>query len=146
MWMTDSDSLESTHVVRSASSVDVFVASFQAPIKDNERNIAKYGNVVPIKLTINSSCNPGTTTTVPVLHITIASGNVADVEPDATPVIVAESVSSADSGTQMRVNGGGYIYNFSTKTLTAGQDYTIRIRVGSTTGTIIAKALFQPKK
>ena len=66
--------------------------------------------------------------------------------PLPTPVIVAESVSSADSGTQMRVNGGGYIYNFSTKTLTAGQDYTIRIRVGSTTGTIIAKALFQPKK
>ena len=146
MWMTDSDSLNSTHVVRSASSVDVFLTSFQAPIKDNERNIAKYGNVVPIKVTINSSCNLGTTTTVPALHITIASGNVADVEPDATPVIVAESVSSADTGTQMRVNGGGYIYNFSTKTLSAGQDYTIRIRVGSTTGAIIARALFQPKK
>ncbi len=66
--------------------------------------------------------------------------------PDATPVIVAESVSNADTGTQMRINGGGYIYNFTTKNLTQGQDYTIRIRVGSTTGPIILRALFQPKK
>ncbi len=53
---------------------------------------------------------------------------------------------AADTGTQMRVNGGDYMYNFSTKTLTAGQDYTIRIRVGSPTGPIIQRALFQPKK
>ena len=46
----------------------------------------------------------------------------------------------------MRVNGGGYIYNFSTRNLQAGQDYTIRIRVGSTTGPIILRALFQPKR
>ena len=61
-------------------------------------------------------------------------------------MIVAESVSNADTGTQMRVNGGGYMYNFTTKNLTQGQDYTIRIRVGSTTGPIILRALFQPKK
>ena len=60
-------------------------------------------------------------------------------------MIVAENVSNADTGTQMRVNGGGYIYNFTTKTLTQAQDYTIRIRVGSTTGPIILRALFQPK-
>ena len=60
--------------------------------------------------------------------------------------LVAESVSNADSGTQMRLSGGGYIYNFSTKKMTAGKDYTIRIRDGSTVGPIVLKALFQPKK
>jgi hypothetical protein len=125
---------------------DIYAARFEAPIKSDERNIAKYGNVVPIKVTLASSCNPGATTTVPVLHLTIAPGNATDITPDTTPVIVAESVSSADAGTQMRVNGGGYIYNFTTKNLIAGQDYTIRVRVGSTTGAIIAKALFQPKR
>ena len=84
--------------------------------------------MVPIKVELASSCSPGTTITTPNLFITIAQGDVDDVEPDATPVIIAESVSNADTGTQMRVNGGGYIYNFSTKTLTKGKDYTIRIR------------------
>ena len=61
-------------------------------------------------------------------------------------MIVVESVSNADTDNQMRVNGGGYIYNLTTKNLQAGQDYTIRIRSGSSTGPIILAALFQPKK
>ena len=148
MWVTDKDGTSSTRVIRTGATptVDVYSPSFKAPIKDNERNIAKYGNVVPIKVELASSCSPGTTVTTPILHITIAAGNVTDLVPDATPEIVAESVSTADTGTQMRVNGGGYIYNFSTRNLQAGQDYTIRIRVGSTTGPIILRALFQPKR
>jgi hypothetical protein len=84
--------------------------------------------------------------TTPVLHLTIVQGNVTDDAVDDTPNLVAESVSNADTGTQMRISGGMYIYNFSTKQLTAGKDYTIRIREGSSTGTILLKALFQPKK
>ncbi|MFN2419353.1 MAG: hypothetical protein ABR593_10575, partial [Candidatus Limnocylindria bacterium] len=149
MWITDKDGASSATETRnggSTSTYDFAQASFEAPIKDNERNIAKYGNVVPIKVNLASMCSPGTTLTTPVLHITIALGNATDAQPDATPIIIAESVSNADTGTQMRVNGGGYIYNFSTKQLKANQDYTIRIRVGSTVGPIIARALFQPKK
>ncbi len=142
--ITDDDG--SSHTIsKTISNADVYLASFKAPIKDNERNIAKYGNVVPIKVEIASSCS-GTLTTSPILHITIANGNSTDIEPDLSPVIVAESVSSADTGTQMRINSGGYIYNLTTKNLQQGKDYTIRIRVGSTSGPIIAKALFQPKK
>jgi hypothetical protein len=59
---------------------------------------------------------------------------------------VAESVSAADSGSQMRVAGSGYIYNLTTKKLIQGRDYTIRIREGSTGGPVILRALFQPKK
>jgi hypothetical protein len=84
--------------------------------------------------------------TAPTLHITMVEGNVTDDTIDDTPNLVAESVSNADTGTQMRISGGMYIYNFSTKQLTAGKDYTIRIREGSSTGTILLKALFQPKK
>ena len=46
--------------------------------------------------------------------------------------IVAESVSSADTGNLMRLNGGGYIFNLTTKGLTQGTDYAVRIRTGST--------------
>jgi hypothetical protein len=127
------------------SSNDVSTARFQVTIKQNERIIAKYGNVVPIKVNVVSSCT-GAAVTGLTLHITIANGDVDNVQPDATPEIVAESVSNADTGTLRRPNGNGYIYNFSTKQLKAGQDYTIRIRSLSISGAIIAKALFQPKK
>ena len=143
---TITDDNGGSHTIsKTVPNADVYLASFKAPIKDNERNIAKYGNVVPIKVDLASSCT-GALTTSPVLHITIALGNATDIEPDLSPVIVAESVSSADTGTQMRINGGGYIYNLTTKSLQQGKDYTIRIRVGSTSGPIIAKALFMPKK
>jgi hypothetical protein len=143
---TVTDDNGGTHTIsKTVSNTDVYLASFHAPIKDNERNIAKYGNVVPVKVDLASSCT-GALTTTPVLHITIALGNATDVQPDLSPVIVAESVSNADTGTQMRIYGGGYIYNFTTKNLQAGKDYTIRIRVGDTNGPIIARALFQPKK
>ena len=92
---------------------DAYTARFNAPIKDNERNIAKYGNVVPVKVELASNCNPGSTSTTPLLFITITLGNVSGDAPDSTPVIVVESVSNADTGTQMRVSGGGYIYNLS---------------------------------
>jgi hypothetical protein len=46
----------------------------------------------------------------------------------------------------MRLGGGGYIYNLSTKTMQQGKEYTIRIREGSAVGPIILRALFQPKK
>ena len=46
----------------------------------------------------------------------------------------------------MRLNGGGYIYNLSTKPLIQGKDYTLRVRLGSTTGPILQSAILQPKK
>jgi hypothetical protein len=46
----------------------------------------------------------------------------------------------------MRMSGGVYMYNLGTKSLTQATDYTLRVRNGSATGPIIAKALLQPKK
>jgi VCBS repeat-containing protein len=132
----------------SGSGVDVYAVSFQAPIRDDARNVAKYGNVVPVKVLVTSSCSGLPVTTTP-LSIQLVKGNVTnDVTVDDSNAAVTESVSNADSGTQMRVADGKYIYNLSTKGLTIGSDYTIRIRVGtsSTTGTIILRALLSTKK
>ena len=51
---------------------------------------------------------------------------------------------AADSGNQMRVNGGGYIYNLSTKPFTTGVDYTVRIKTAD--GTIIGRAVIRTSK
>ena len=84
--------------------------------------------------------------TSPSLFITLVQGNVTLDTIDDTPNLITTSVSGADSGNQMRTSSGMYIYNLSTKQLTPGVDYTIAIRVGSSTGSSILKALFQPKK
>jgi hypothetical protein len=60
--------------------------------------------------------------------------------------VVAESVSAADSGGQMRVADGMYLYNLATKSMTAGKDYTVRIRLGDAAGPIILAAVLQPKR
>ena len=127
------------------SGTDVYTASWKDPIRDNERNIAKYGNVVPVKLQLASTCT-GATVTSPTLFLTTVKGNVGDDTPDGTANIVTESVSNADTDNLMRLSGSMYMYNLTTKNMTAGSDYTIRVRVGSSTGPIIKYALFQPKK
>jgi hypothetical protein len=143
--VTDDDG-GTTSATQTSGVSDVYTLAFQAPIKANERNIAKYGNVVPIKVSITSSCN-GAAIISEKLVITVAPGTALDDDAvDDTPNLVAESVSSADTGNVMRISGNGYIYNFSTKQLKAGQDYTIRIRLNTSDGVIVAKALFQPKK
>ena len=59
---------------------------------------------------------------------------------------VAESVSAADNGQQMRVVDGGYIYNLSTKSLSQNTDWAVRVRLGATDGPIILQAVLYPKK
>ena len=127
------------------SSTDIYRAAFKDPIRDNERNIAKYGNVVPVKVQLSSSCS-GAAITNADLYLTIVEGNVTNDAIDDTPNLVVASVSTADTGNQMRTSGDMYIYNLSTKSLKQGQDYTLRIRSGSSMGLVILKALLQPKK
>lgn len=130
----------------SGPGVDVYAVAFQSPIRDDARNVAKYGNVVPVKVVVVSSCTGLPVTSTP-LSIQLVKGNVTDdVTVDDSNAAVTESVSNADSGTQMRVSDGKYIYNLSTKGLTVGADYTIRIRSGSATGPIVLRALLSTKK
>jgi hypothetical protein len=124
--------------------VDVYSVAFKAPIKDNERNFAKYGNVLPVKVEIKSSCTglPVNTASIFLSFVQGTGGEIIE-----TTSTVTESVSIADgTGGQMRIADGMYIYNFTTKQLTAGKDYTLRVRLDSQSGPIILQAVLQPKK
>ena len=129
--------------IYSNSATSVYGRGFRPPIMDSERNIAKYGNVVPVKVTLTNTCTGATVTNVS-LYITLAKG-VGDEAIEDTNVI-AESVSAADSGSQMRTADGMYIFNLSTKNLSANSDWTIRVRLGSTAGPVLLQAVLYPKK
>jgi hypothetical protein len=141
----DDDGGESAPLsIYSNSEASVYGKAFRPPIVDNERNIAKYGNVVPVKVALTNTCTGATVTNVP-LFITIHLGTGGELF-DATPAFITESVSSADSGSQMRTADGMYIYNLSTRLLVAGKDYAIRVRPNSATAPWILQAVLHPKK
>jgi hypothetical protein len=121
----------------------VHASGFRPPIMDNERNIAKYGNVVPVKVAMTNRCT-NTNVTSAQLFITLAKGLGGEYIEDSN--LIAESVSNADTGSQMRVVDGMYMFNLTTKGLTANSDYAVRVRLGSTTGPIVLQAVLQPKK
>jgi hypothetical protein len=127
----------------SSAAASVHTRGFRPPIVDNERNVAKYGNVVPVKVVLTNACTGASVTSVP-LFITIAKGVGNEAIEDTN--LIAESVSSADTGNQMRTADGMYIFNLTTKNLTAGSDYTIRIRPGSATAPYVLQAVLYPKK
>jgi uncharacterized repeat protein (TIGR02543 family) len=127
----------------SGAQTSVYANAFRPPIMDNERNIAKYGNVVPIKVTLTNPCTGGTVTNV-ALYVQVVKGVNGEYIDDNN--VIVESVSAADTGQQMRVADGMYIYNLSTKSLTANSDYAVRIRMGSLSGPMILQAVLFPKK
>jgi hypothetical protein len=141
--ITDDDDGATSKTGTYAGSADAYAISFEAPIKDNERNVTKWGNVVPIKVRIVSSCT-GAAVTSPALYLTVVKGSYDNIDEGTN--VMATSVSSADTDNRMRLNGNGYIYNLSTKGFSAGSDYTVRVRLGGTDGTIVQSAVLQPKK
>ena len=123
--------------------LDVPTAAFLAPIKDSERNFAKWGNVLPVKVSLMSSCNPGQQLSAN-LYLSYIQGTSG--ETITGDEVITTSVSSADSGNVMRLNDSFYIYNFATKPLTAGKDYTLRVRYGAANGPVILTAVLNLKK
>jgi hypothetical protein len=141
--ITDKDSGVGTRTQGLGTSADAYLARFQAPIKDNERNLSKAGNVIPIKVSLTSQCTGAAVTNAP-LYVVVMAGNVGE-NVDGSSV-VTESVSNADTGQLMRTSGGGYMYNLTTKGFTTGQDYTVQIRSGSVTGPVVIAALIRTQK
>ncbi len=141
--ITDNNSGTGIRTQALGGSADAYLAQFQAPIKDNERNLSKAGNVVPVKVSLTSQCTGAAITSAP-LFVTVAIGVVGE-QIDGTYVVV-DSVSQADTGQQMRLNGSGYLYNLSTKSLVTGNDYTIQIRSGSVTGPVVLAAVLRTQK
>ena len=129
--------------IYSNSAASVYGKGFRPPIMDNERNIAKYGNVVPVKVVLTNTCTGATVTNVP-LFITVHLGTGGEAFDETS--LITESVSAADTGNQMRTADGMYIYNLSTKTLIQGKDYAIRIRPNTATAPWILQAVLYPKR
>ncbi|HEX7066942.1 MAG TPA: PKD domain-containing protein, partial [Candidatus Limnocylindria bacterium] len=151
MFVTDKDGGVSEPATWNlGTALDFYTASFDAPIKLNYRNVAKWGNVVPVKVTLASMCVPGTTLTTANLHITIVSGNqVEDLSDSAPDALIATSQGNPSTGTQMTVQAGGYHYNLNTKTMDKNtREYTIRVRDGSASAAspVILRALLELKK
>jgi hypothetical protein len=127
-----------------STTTDIYSVQFQSPIKDNARNLVKYGNVVPVKVVVYSNCSVGTTVTSPQLFIQLTTGS--DGGPETYVNAITESVSAADTGQQMRISGNGYIYNLSTKGLTASKEYAVRVKLGSIVGPDLMAATLSNSK
>jgi hypothetical protein len=140
----DDDGGESSSLtIATATTIDVYTIGFAPPIMDNERNIARYGNIVPVKVRVTSGCT-GTAITSLSLFLSYVEGTGDSITGTEQ---IAETVSAADgTGGQMRTADSMYIYNFTTKPLTANKDYTLRVKVGSQSGPVILTAVLQPKK
>jgi len=138
--VSDDDGGYADHEFAAAGSLDRYTAAIQAPIKDGVRNIARLGNVIPVKIRV-LDCE-GTPVTDRNLTITLLRGNTTE-ENETNSEVIATSVSSADSGNTMRLADGMYMYNLATKGLVASQQYTILIKDGSN---LVQSALIETKK
>lgn len=140
--VSDDDGGYFDHEFAAANTLGVRSVAFKAPLKEGTRNIAKLGNVIPIKLVV-LDCHgdpiPGLTLTTRLVR-----GDVTG-EPEVGETVVdATSVSSADTGNEMRYQDDGfYMYNLATKGLATGVPFTIQVRDGTQ---IIATALIELKK
>ncbi len=139
--VSDDDTGYFDHTFAAANSLGTYTAAFLAPIKDGVRNVVKHGNVVPVKVEIRD-CH-GNLVTNRTLSIVLYAGMSSPTEVAEGDLVIASSVSSADSGNTMRLADGHYMYNLATKPLTLGFPYTIWIKDGTMT---VATAVITTKK
>lgn len=109
------------------ASVSVFDGDWHGAIKPAMRNLVQKGRVIPVQIRITCDGTPigGLTPS-----ITLLKGDyVPEVDDSDAEVVVAASVSGADTTGVMRPVDGGYIYNLLIpKDSISGQKYTIRVR------------------
>ena len=139
--VSDDDTGYFDHTFAAANSLGTYTAAFLAPIKDGVRNVVKHGNVIPVKVEIRD-CH-GNLVTNRTLSIVLYAGVSSPADVAEGDLVIASSVSSADSGNTMRLADGHYMYNLATKPLTLGFPYTIWIKDGTMT---VATAVITTKK
>jgi len=139
--VSDDDLGSASHEFAAAGSLERYTATFKAPLKDGYKNIAKLGNVIPVKIEI-LDCN-GDPVTDRTLTIRLIKGNTTDETETGAVVVDATSVSSADTDNVMRLADGFYIYNLATKGLATGTPFTILVKDGNN---LVNSALIELKK
>jgi hypothetical protein len=108
-----------------SAAVQVWEASFQAPLTAGARNVVKAGQVVPVKVSVG--CH-GATIAGLAPSIRLLTGDVdPETKSDDPALMVPASVSSADTAGVMRPAAGGYLYNLKVPKAAAGTKFTIRV-------------------
>jgi len=139
--VSDDDGDYFDHTFAAADTLGRYTATFKAPLKDGYRNIAKLGNVIPVKIQV-LDCH-GLPVTDRTLTIRLIKGDTTDETEAGAVVLDATSVSAADTDNVMRLADGFYIYNLATKGLATGTPFTILVKDGSY---LVNSALIELKK
>lgn len=121
---TDKDGGESSI---STAALEVYDATFEAPLDPDATNVVTRGRVVPVKMTIGCS---GANLEGLTPSIELVAGDLVDnVTPDSGQSVVDTYVVGVDSAGVMREVGHQYVYNLRVpSSATAGSRFTIRVR------------------
>jgi large repetitive protein len=136
--VSDDDGGSFTHTY--ATSLNVYTVTWDAPIKDGQRNVVKKGNVIPVKIRIVDCF--GNAITDRTLNIRVVAGVMDPADIDDGIYEIPGTVSGADTTGFMRQIDGKYMYNMATKTLSVNMPYTIVIREGNV---LVATAVISTK-
>lgn len=120
--------------------VSVHDGGFHGAIKPAVRNMVQKGRVVPVQILV--SCDGVHLADLnPTIQLLKGEFDPAT-EPDSDAVLVATSVSAADSSGVMRWTGESYMYNLQVpKDGVAGQHYTIRVRPWGADGAVLQSVI-----
>jgi hypothetical protein len=113
--LTATDVAGNTSTQTATFSVLYNFGGFQPPISNDGSSVFKLGSTVPVKFQLTGAGGAGVSTAVAHLTIQMLSNGV----PIGTPIDATASGGS-DTGDLFRYDGTQYIYNLSTKSLTAG--------------------------
>ena len=112
---SDDDGGSFMHTFAAANTIGRYTPTFMAPLKDGLRNVVKHGNVIPVKLSIHDCA--GSVVSDRSLTIFLYAGVSSPEDVASADLVVATSVSAADTGNTMRIADGHYQYNLATKPL-----------------------------
>jgi hypothetical protein len=125
--VTDKDTGTSAEATLSTP-VQAYNGNFLPPLQTGKDNLVQKGQVVPVKITV-AGCD-GLNLAGLSPYIQLFSGDPTTAINEADYVVPTASVSSADTGQNMRPVADGYIYNLrvpSDSKATVGAKYYIRV-------------------
>jgi hypothetical protein len=120
--------------------VSVYDGGWHGAIKPAMRNMVQKGRVVPVQIRVGCE---GERLTGLTPKIQLIAGDLdPGTEPNDEAVLIATSVSGADTTGEMRPTDDGYIYNLQIpNNATAGQKFTVRVRPWGSDGAALTALL-----